>query len=419
MLTIEQYIKIALERRLYRKLKWFYTLFAIKETCDDEFLLIKDNKAFVKVGNELLEIPYKPLQPIIRFADVIKIGKDNISNLDKDIETTVGRILVNKLLLADVFGSIIPFKDSEIKISSLEGEIATLLSNKKIPVDQYLEWVDNAMFVTDLSRITTVSATEKNLLPPKGIKEFKAKTMKEFVEKYGEDWGRDRSKVVEFENILKAYDTEYLQGDPSLGILVSGKVKDGARTKMFLTFGSELAFDKKSGAGKIVVQSLLEGYPKDKENLVNMFNTSRSGSFDRGKETQKGGSAAKDILRATSSIKITNKDCGTQVTKLKVITKDNHGHISNRYIMEGTTPKLVTDSTAYIGKVVRLRSPQYCKEKNASICPICAGESLAKYPTGISIIMTDISAILLATSMAAMHFKALQTIDFDIVETIR
>jgi hypothetical protein len=33
--------------------------------------------------------------------------------------------------------------------------------------------------------------------------------------------------------------------------------------------------------------------------------------------------------------------------------------------------------------------------------------------------MTDVSAILLATSMSAMHFKELKNIDFVITETIR
>lgn len=419
MITIQDYIKYAFQNKLHRKLNWFYTLFTIKEECDNMYMKLMNNKAYVYINGELQEIPYKPLTPIITMSMVIKINGEFMSNLDKEVETTIGRILVNKLLLADIFGNKIPFKDSEVKIGSLESEIATKLSNKEIPVSEYLEWVDVCQYVTDLSRITTVSATEKNLLPPTGLKQFKEKTIKEFTDKYGEDWVRDRAKVVEFENILKDFDTAYLQGDPSLGILVSGKVKDGARTKMFLTFGSEVAFDKKSGSGKLVMPSLLEGYPKDPENLVNMLNTSRSGSYDRGKNTQKGGSAAKDILRATSSIKITSQDCGVRIGKIKTINKDNHKHILNRYIIEGNTLTLVTDTESYIGKTVRVRSPQYCREKHSSICPVCSGESLAKYPTGISIIMTDVSAILLATSMAAMHFKTLETLDFDIRETIR
>lgn len=419
MLTIENYIKYAFSRRLHRKLNWFYTLFTIKEDCDNEYLLLKDNKAFVKTDKGLEEIPYKPMTPIITMNMVIKIDNGYVTNLDGEVETTLGRIIANKLLLADVFGNKIKFKDEEIKIGKLEAEIATMLSNKQLPVSEYLEWVDVCQYVTDLSRITTVSATEKNLLPPKGLKEFKEKTIIEFTTKYGEDWVRDRAKVVEFENVLKKFDTDYLQGDPSLGILVSGKVKDGARTKMFLTFGSEVAFDKKSGSGKLVMPSLLEGYPKDPENLVNMLNTSRSGSYDRGKNTQKGGSAAKDILRATSSIKITSKDCGVRIGKIKTITKDNFNHILNRYIIEGNEVVLVSNPEQYIGKTVRVRSPQYCREKHSSICPVCSGESLAKYPTGISIIMTDVSAILLATSMAAMHFKTLETLDFNIIETIR
>jgi hypothetical protein len=252
-----------------------------------------------------------------------------------------------------------------------------------------------------------------------GIEKYKKQVADELTKEYGEDWVRDRSKVVIFENKLKDFDTEYLKGDPSLGTFVSGGVKNGARVKMFLTFGAEVAFDKKSGDGKLVYNSLLEGYPKDPENLTNMFNTSRSGSYDRGANTQKGGSAAKEELRATASIKINDTDCGSKNGEFVKVESYNYKQIENRYLLVNGKSSLITDAKQYIGKTIEIRSPQYCLEKGRPLCGVCSGESLRKYPNGVSIIMTDVSAILLATSMAAMHFKELKNIEFNIVDTIR
>lgn len=421
MISKRDYIIYSLTFKLYRKMNWFFSLFAIQKDIDNEFLRIDKitKKAYVKVNGNEEEIIYTPGEPIFKMSERILINKDYVENLDTEIETFLGRIFINKILICDCVGNKISFIDKPVKTGAIEKEYAKALKNDIITVEQYLTFTNNCIYMHGLSRIVTVSATPKNILPPPGIEEFKAKIVSDLNNKYGPDWVKDRSKVVEFETALKNYDTEWLKGDPSFGKLISGKVKDGARTKMFLTYGAEVAFDKKSGKTDLVTNSLLEGYPKDRELLTNMFNTSRSGSYDRGKNTQKGGSAAKDILRATSSITITDRDCGDDVGKIKIVTEENYSTLSDRYIINKGKPELITDPKAYIGKVITIRSPMTCKEKGSSLCQICLGNSLKDYKTGISILVTDVSSILLATSMAAMHFKELKTIDFNILEAIK
>jgi hypothetical protein len=58
-----------------------------------------------------------------------------------------------------------------------------------------------------------------------------------------------------------------------------------------MAFGSEAGFDKTLQL--LVNNSLSEGYPTNREQLVTMFNTIRAVSYDRGKETQKGGGVLK------------------------------------------------------------------------------------------------------------------------------
>lgn len=420
-MTRDQYLDYAIVKGLYRKQLWFFTLFTIQEEVTNAYLVIKDNKAFAIVEDQLMPIEwYKPFTPILTMSDTVTIEPKTFINLDKPTSTTVGRALANKLLYVDPFGTKLGFNNGEVSVGNMENIIAKGLSDRTIRVDEYKMWMRHLSYLSMISAITNISATERNVLPPDGIEKFKAQTAKELTEQYGEDWVRDRSKVVIFENKLKDFDTEFLKGDPSLGTFVSGKVKNGARTKMYLTFGAEVAFDKKSGAGKLVYNSLLEGYPKDKENLTNMFNTSRSGSFDRGNNTQKGGSAAKEELRSTASIGILeHADCQAKQGKLTLVGKYNANQLEGRYKLTNGKSEVITDANIYIGQVIELRSPQYCKQSETNICGVCAGESLRKYPNGVPIIMTDVSAILLATSMSAMHFKELKNLEFNLLDTIR
>lgn len=421
-MTKIEYFKYSLANKLYNKITWFYTFFAIlNKDQENEYMVFKDGAITLKINNELISLDgnYNNI-PVYKMSDKLIVNKNDISNLTGELETYIGRILVNKIMIVDIVGDKIPFIDKPIKTNLIENNIGKLLSEDKITVKEYIRFVDTCSYMHGLSRITTVSATYKNVLPPKGIDEFKKNLIKEFNGKYGENWITDRTKIVEFETKLKEFDTEYLKGDPSFGKLVSGKVKDSARTKMYLTFGAEVGFDKKSGKTKLVNNSLLEGYPKDKELLTNMYDTVRSGSYDRGKETQKGGSAAKDILRATSSIKIVDNDCNTKLGKIFIVTNENHKHLINRYIiLNGKSTLVKDDSKTYIGKTVILRSPQYCKSKNNTLCSICVGDSMKDYKTGIPLLVTDISSILLYTSMAAMHFKAIENLDFRIEDVIK
>ncbi len=419
-MTKSEYINYALKKRLYRKLNWFYTLFVITIKPELSYCKIEDGKFYVKIDNVFTVLDgVDGKTPALTMSDIVTISKENLDNLDKDITTQLGRILVNKIMLSDVFGNIIPFINKRIKVGDLEAIIAKELAADTITVDEYLKFINTCSYMHGLSRITTYSATERTMLPPKGITEFKKKLAKEMLVKYGEDWVKDRAKIVEFETALKAYDAEWLKDDPTMGKMTSGKASS-ARSKLYLTFGSEVGFDKKSGEAALVENSLLEGFPKDKQLLTNMFNTSRSGSYDRGKETQKGGSAAKDILRAVSSLTIKDGDCGAVVGKTMLITKENANTLLNRYILLSNKQiELVTDPEQYIGKVITRRSPQYCRSTGNSFCAVCAGKALANYKKGIAILVTDISSIMLATSMSAMHFKPIQTIEFNILDAIK
>ena len=72
----------------------------------------------------------------------------------------------------------------------------------------------------------------------------------------------------------------------------------------------------------------------------------------------------------------------------------------------------------YLGKVVTVRSPMFCKKEGDTLCKVCTGEKLGRYETGLTIPLTEISSILLAASMAKMHTSGLSSAEMDLAEIL-
>jgi hypothetical protein len=308
-----------------------------------------------------------------------------------------------------------------ISLGRIENEILIKLTDDIITVDEYIKFVDSTSFLANLSNIVVVSATKKNMLPPPGIQKFKKELLAEMDKKYGKDWKQDFIKVNEFESKLKAYDDEYLKGDPTVGKLLSGKVKNVGRTKMFLTYGSETSF-REDGNANLIEEALNEGWPEDKEKLAAFFNSARSASYSRGQETALSGTLSKTMLRATNSFKVDNvEDCSSKLGKEILVTKVNKGYLVDRYMLDGNKTILLTNDNidGYMDKIIKLRSPMYCKLEGSKFCKKCAGVKLSSSPDGIPLLMTGIGGTLLNMMMKKMHGSELKTVNVDIREILR
>lgn len=423
-MTNIEYFKHMLHQDHFVKLEWFYSVFTIANGTN-KYMFIKDNKYYVNLfttSEPEMITNITPNRPLLTINEGIILSKDDLENVPDTgvIKTTLGRAIINKILLVDNFGSKIPYINKTIKPTDIENIIAdNIHTNNIITVPEYIKFVDSASFLQGLSRITTISATEKSVVAPPGLTKFKKEVVNEFNTNYGENWPTDQTRIVEFESRLKAFDAEWLKGDPTDGKMTSGKVKNNARSKMFLAFGAELGFDKKGENPNLVIQSLEDGYPEDIGKLTTMFNTSRAGSYDRGKETQKGGAAAKDTLRATSGISIIDGDCGSVRGKSLTVTEDNYESIAGRNIFEGNKIITIDNAKAYIGKTILVRSPMYCTSEGSHICSVCAGSVMSRYKSGIPFLVTDISGILLNSAMKSMHGSAMSTINLDITTIIK
>lgn len=416
MKAIDYFIAMIPSDEFYT-LKWFYSVmtFMPKNAQVNEYLKIEDNRYFVFFKNEWVIIDdVKPPELLIRVTDAVQLVPNTLENQTEAVTTNIGTVIANKILLASNFGNVIPFMNHGFKINVLEDKIARLLQDEVISVQQYIEFVNSASLLEGFSRITTVSSTPKGMLPPPNIKKLKKEIEDELAAKYGPNWAKTKTYIVEYEERLRAIDAEWLKDDPANGKLLSGKVKKEARTKQFLTFGADPGFDDKGNNVELVKNSLLEGFPEDKQQLTAMFNSARAGSYYRGKETQKGGSTAKDTLRATSAFTIVPGDCGSIIGKQIDVTKVIADSLLGRHMLVNNEPVEITNPEALIGKSITLRTPQRCKQPQSKLCSVCAGKIMGGYPNGISLLVSDMAGIILNSSMKKVHVKSASSLVFDI-----
>jgi len=427
------YLKLFFQHRLFTKKAMLITMFSVTRTDSGNqspylYKLVPQpwGYSYYDEKMELQKIDDSVAnQPLFTFKDRINIDPSWIENLSEAIETSVGNLLFNHFCVVTGFGSKFPYVQGRTSVSKLEDKIAERLrdtpatdaerSTEYFYCDEYLRFVDALEDFKSLSQLAAWSATRKAVLPPKGLDAFK----KELLAKYKGKLD-DPVEIAKFEKELLAFDAEYLKDDPAFGTFLSGKITNTARKKLFLTMGNEQGFGDPLRANP-VTNSLHEGWPTDAKQFTAMMNGLRVGSFARGSETIKGGVSAKYLLRAANNFKIDDTDCGTQFGIPRVYNHDNAEQLAKRSVIENGRSVLVENAEQagnYLGKQLRVRSPMYCKLPGDVICKVCAGNRLAQYPTGLTIPLTEISAMILAASMKSMHTSGTSTAKLDIQKSI-
>ncbi len=423
------YLKYAILHKCAYKVKWVISAFAItKGDVVDTYLgalkvepwglsFFNDNGEYERIEDSV------PNEPLFKFLDSVTIDNTWLPNVEGSIYTTIGNVIYNQLAIVYGFGNKYPFVTGKVNISDIEDNIAVKLqdtpvdetkrSNQFFYVDEYLKFVEGTKHLEHFAKLTSQAGTRNIIVPPPGLKEFKAK----LVEKYG-DKLTDPVELAKFKQELASFDAEFLKNDPAYKSFFAsgGNLKNNGRMRMYLTMGMDEGFDE-SPTIVPLVNSLEDGWSTKPEEYVAMMNGIRSGSFSRGSETVKGGVAAKVLLRAANNFTIKDSDCGSKLGIKRTYTKDNSGTLVGRYVISNGKSILVEDkqqATSYIDKEVTTRSPAFCKEKGDTICKVCAGNNLASYPTGISIPLTEISAIILVASLKRMHSSELKLGKLDI-----
>lgn len=446
-MTPNAYLLYSIQRKCYQKIAWLISLFTVtKETEAQKAerypgkLVREPYGLFVVLDNGELEkidaVRQKGEAPLFVVTDPITITPEWIPSLkEPQVETTLGVLLINLICLYEAFGKKFPYynkrsftpkKIEEIIAPKLQSDPEEVVQHGRPdpyhPVDddqfyvyELIKFSEGVQMLEILSQVFTHSITRVGILPPPGRKEFKAKLLKNYEGKL-----TDPVEMAKFEAELNAFDDTYLKKDPAYGKFMSGKPRK-ARMKSYLTQGGE----SNSFIGEMkltpIVQALEDGIPLDPDGFTAISNTNRYGSYSRGAETVNGGVTAKALMRAADNWRITPGDCETTLGIRRLYRKGDTKHLVGRYILVNKKPVLIEDeqaASAYDSREVIVRSPQYCRREGTQTCEVCAGQALAKYPTGLPIPLMEVSGGILTDSLKLMHNTALVTVTVDLASVI-
>lgn len=361
-----------------------------------------------------------PTQPLFTWDDVVTVTPDLCINVKEPKETRMGNLIFNQVCIVPAFGSKVPFQFGRVSIGKIEDLIAPIFTSTPpegeerkpglVYVDEYRQFVKTLPLISGVSQLAVWSATEKTMTPPPGLQEFKQQLLEKYKGKLN-----DATSWAALEKELQDFDDKYLPDDPANRAFLKGKVKDIARKKLYLTVGVDAAFNEGIEVTPIT-NSLEEGWPKDPKQFTTIMNVLRAGSYARGTETVKGGVAAKLIIRACQNLAIVPEDCGTTLGLSRYIPSYLSYSLVGREVRVNDAWVLVSsdeEAKQYIGKEVIVRSPGYCFSAGHTFCSHCVGKFIAENPDGLILAGTEISSIILAASMAAMHSKKLAVTQMD------
>ena len=434
-----QYLELALSLNMPRNLNWAYNVYAItKPSKEPQPIPSKENvgmcykrdwgfEVIVPNTNATEGAPEyifdriddaEKGMPLFGFMDVVVAQPGWLPNITVPTETVVGRLHLNSLCIVNAFGDKIPFVNtSPFSIAKIEQYVVEHMKDTPPPgaprdpkvfyCDELIKFNNSIPFIEELSSLSLISSTPRLICPPTGLKEYRETLIKEYGDRL-----TDPVIFAEFEGKLKQFDKDYMKGDPTDGKFASGKVMNIARKKMFLTVGVEMGFQNSKKVNPILT-SLYEEYPKDSEKLTMIFNGQRAGSYSRGAETVDGGVTEKVTNRALADYAIKSGDCGTQLGKTNIFYEHDYAQLAGRYLISdtGKTTLIETsdDAKSYLGKVIRVRSPQYCITPGELICEVCAGVKFAKFRTSLSIPVQEISSTVLLSKLKKMHGTVLSS----------
>lgn len=417
-------LRLGLQLGNYRKLSWYISLFSVlsepegkwKEDPYQYRIVMLDYGTFVVVDGELQKIEdVAPKKPLFEIFEKLIVTPEWIVSCKEPTESTVGSLLINYILCVENFQGRVPYIPKNITIKKIETAVIALRKKDddpdptKIKLSEYLRMYKSVEYLKCATQLSVYSLTPKNMTTGDSFKKEKAELLKQY-----EGQLNDPVKLAEFEEKIMQLDAKHLQGDPTFGRLMSGKLWRNSRRKMVLTSGAEGGMGGKMVA---VPESLQEGVPLTPENMVAMVNGSRGGSYFRGLDTVKGGVSLKFAVRALLPYYVKEGDCKTKIGIEKKYTKFNLDNLVGRTLMDGTKVQDKNAAGNYLGKVITVRSVAGCSAGLLEFCSTCAG-ILSHFPEGLVIPAAELTGDVMTASMKAMHKNTTTTAVFKLEDVI-
>ena len=417
VLNKTEYINYAFSNELMSDLTWYRELFGIiNKPGNYKYIEIKNNIKYVKMDGVSLMAKASNNRPILKDTDVVKLRLESAISLKEDTYTSIGLVIANYLFLEKALNGKLGYINRPFSHGEICGKMPDLMNKGILTVDEYNSYVNSVSLSLGLNNLFVINATKPMLVAAPGMAEFKNNLIKEYESKHGPKWKDNDIIALKFIADLKKFDNVHIKNDPTYGKLLSGKILNNSRPRKFIAFGVENGFGN-NDKPTFVLNSLMDGYPKSKKELTAMFNSARSGSFDRGFGTQEAGYMVKQMQKAVNSLIIKDGDCGDTVGDEILVLESDLWLYKNVYIIEKGIPVFKETLDEYVGKKIKVRSAQFCRN-DGSLCSICVGRDAARYNDGISLMVIAAIGVLLGIKMSSMHKASKELIEFNILDTL-
>lgn len=331
----------------------------------------------------------------------------------KDIVTTVGSILFNKLLIEGRFENIIPdgFVNDEMtksKMDDMTKIIVDALKAGKTTVEilaDYLKAYEN--YVLKLVTIFSPSYSMNMLKPNTEMRTEKRNAIRDNPVHSTQD-------MANMEDDLVKMAKGKLADDPAMSLYDSGargSFKNNYKTMSLMIGAVENPATKEYD---FVESNLVDGIQK--QDLVAAGNIVVTSEYPKAVGTQVGGYLTKQFYAVFQSIVLDapGSDCGSKAYLKLVLTPDLVEPMMYQYIKVGEKLVMLSEDNKnqFINKTVLFRSPMYCLSDK--VCSKCAGERFYMMEMeNIGLTSGKISNNLLNASMKKRHDI---TVYFDTVD---
>ena len=351
-----------------------------------------------------------------RHNDIVNIKrKDGMRTGEEFTQTTLGRLLINKVIL-NQFG--VPYVNDTFtskKIEAVFYQIRDMYFAKELTLDQ----VKHSIKIYEDFGFRMSSFINPSLDPNVSIPSaaFRAKKQ-ELLDKYKTELeNNDVQVAAKIEDELIDYAKKEYKGNPYMDWYESGASgKMGYKNDFKIAQIMVGAVPKAGAAGEFVVSTstYVDG---TKKHELNIFAEQMIvASYMRAKNTAVGGYLTKQAQSIYQSLRMNKhgSDCGTHNGVYKKVTEKNVNDIIDSYTTDGL---LITKENVgrYIGKFIKLRSPITCEDP--MFCSKCIGEMLYRVmsifdrPVNIGLRTTKILSELTQKSLQKTHVMGAALMD--------
>ena len=411
------------------KKAWYVNVFAIplaKEVTDfssyDHLDLVNLPTGMVTVLNtaegKMTEpiTDYKKNEPLFTMEDMIKVDSEWISTIKSPTEKRLGGLLINRVVLIPVVKEKLPYLDVPITENKIESMFADKMIEKEesknpekdILISDYVDAMDRLWFFTSIANLITMASSYKTISAPPGAHALAKQLIEENMDQLN-----DPVVVANVLGKLTELHDKELEDDPVAKRMFDKKALT-ARKKLHLMYGETNDFVA-SLQSKPVLSTMDQGVDTSEEVFPKYMNDLRYASYSRGHSTQLSGYSYKILQRSIAGLEVTDTPCNTKKGLFRFIAKADK--LVGRYIAKDgkwTLVENVNDAGAYLGKVVNVRSSNYCATPNENeVCYMCLGEMYKGQKNAMNNLAADFSGELMNLFLKRMHTSGFSVTKID------